>query len=88
MKGGRTMENKILDVIYFELRECESFVEVDDYKKEREGLNGLLEYLRSTDMDGRLIRELESKSDAVAAEAERQGFYNGFKVAFDLMKSL
>lgn len=82
------MENKILDLMLFELRESESFIEVDDYKKDRETFNGLLEYLESTDFDKDLIREIESQCDDVATEAERQGFYNGFKAAFDFIKSL
>ncbi|WFD09962.1 hypothetical protein [Tepidibacter hydrothermalis] len=82
------MNEKILDLILFELRESESFIEVDDYKKDRESFNESLEYLESTDFDKDLIRKIESQCDDVATEAERQGFYNGFKAAYNFFKSL
>lgn len=79
------MNEKILSTIYEEYRESESFIELPSLSEAKEDIDTAFKKLN---IDIKTINDLEIRFGAVEADAERQGFYNGFKAAYNFFKSL
>jgi len=84
-KVENKMNEKMMSAIFEECVESMNYINLPSLDEAKDGVEA---FLKKLNIDIKIINELESCFGAVEADAERQGFYNGFKAAYNFFKSL
>ena len=79
------MNDQILSTIFEECVESVNYINLPSLDESKDKVEA---FLKNLNMDVKTINDLEICFGAVEADAERQGFYNGFKCAYNFFKSL
>ena len=82
------MNEKIMSAIYEEYTEGSNFTNLPDTDEAYNNMNNFMDELKKVIQDQDMLNKLDMVVGMVNAANERQGFYYGFKAAYNFLKSL